>query len=181
MQFNGIEYFSYPELPDRVMFSCTRRQASLQVETCSGMWQEANGKNPPDRLAQCKSCPVGATHADEVAFDVSSLWGSGLCARCHRGGFRLVAGDLCVSCWNRAREVLKGCNRRGKAPKNHPSLAPRTIRILVNGAPVLITREHSVRTEELIIAALRDSARQPLFGLYVAHEKLADPAQEEWL
>ncbi|NCE85268.1 hypothetical protein DK870_12780 [Pseudomonas sp. Q1] len=60
-------------------------------------------------------------------------------------------------------------------------MAPRTIRVLVNGAPVLITREHSIRTEELIIAALRDSVRQPLFGLYIAHENLADLAQEQWL
>jgi hypothetical protein len=171
MQAKGIEYFSYPELPDRVMFACERMRANLQVDACAGMWQEANGKTPPERLAMCKTCPVGACHAGEDAFDVSALRGTGLCARCHRGGFRLVGGDICVSCWNRAREVIKGCNRRGKEPLNHPPLNARSIRVMVDGAPVVIRREHSCSTDELVVAALRDSTRQPLFGFYAAPNK----------
>lgn len=166
MQAKGIEYFTYPELPDQVRFNCDRMLATLQVDTCAGMWTEANGKSPPERLAKCKSCPVGACHAGEDDFDVSSMRGSGLCARCHRGGFRLIGGDICVSCWNRASEVLKGCNRRGKVPMNHPPMAARSIRVLAGGVPVVIKREHSICTEELVVAALRDCTRQPLFGFH---------------
>jgi hypothetical protein len=164
MQSKPIEYFTYPELPDRPMFECAALRATLQVERCAGMWTEANGKNPPERLAKCRNCPIGALHAGEVEFDVSVLRGTGICSRCHRGGMRLIGGDICVSCWNRAREVIVGRNAKGKPPKIHPPLAPRSITVRSGGQNITIKREHSVSTDELVVAGLRDCTRQVLFG-----------------
>jgi len=41
-----------------------------------------------------------------------------MCVRCERRefGLRLLSDMLCVSCWNRQSEVLKGRNARGCAP-----------------------------------------------------------------
>lgn len=159
-----MEYFTVPEMPDEPMFLCTRHRASLRMDACKGMWLEANGRTPPERLAKCRNCPIGARHAGFEVFHVSRLKGSGICSRCHRTGFRLVSGDICVSCWNRQREHLIGKNAKGRPPKYHPSVAPRSIRFR-NGDQVLrLKRETSVSMDELVIAALRDSHRQVFFG-----------------
>lgn len=159
-----MEYFTYPELPDRLIFQCSRHKAALQVEACKGMWTEANGRTPPDRLALCRNCPLGAQHAGLQSFQVSKLKGTGICSRCHRGGMRLVRQDICVSCWNREREVLVGRNAKGKPPKHHQPVDRRTIRILNGEEIILVERPHSTSTDELIVAALRDSTRQVFFG-----------------
>jgi hypothetical protein len=159
-----LEYFTIPELPDVQMFSCERHKATLRVDACKGMWLEANGRTPPERLAKCRNCPFGARHAGFETFHVSTLKGSGICSRCHRTGMRLVRGDICVSCWNREREFLIGKNAKGRPPKLHPDVALRTIRFRNGDQIDRIKREHSVSLEELMVAALRDSHRQVFFG-----------------
>lgn len=162
-----MDYFTLPELPDQPMFQCDTLRATLKVENCASMWRDANGKNPPERLAKCRNCPIGAEHAGEGVISVSSLRGSGICARCHRGGMRLVGSDICVSCWNRAREVARGRNAKGKPPKIHPAMDPRTITVRSGDELVRVYRAKSICTEELVVAALRDCTRQVYFGMVV--------------
>lgn len=95
---------------------------------------------------------------------MSQLRGQEICSRCHRVGMRLVGGDICVSCWNRQREVIIGKNARGRKPLKHPPIAPRSITFMTGSALVRIERLYSVCTEELVISALRDSTRQVFFG-----------------
>lgn len=159
-----VEYFTIPELPDRPMFRCERRNATLQVDSCATIWRAANAKGGAECNAMCRTCPLGAMHAGEGDVVVSQLRGKEICSRCNREGMRLVAGDICVSCWNRQREVIVGKNARGKKPMNHPAIGPRAISIMTGGKVISIKRQHAVCTEELVIAALRDSPRQVFFG-----------------
>lgn len=161
-----VEYFTIPELPDKPMFRCERRNATLQVASCASMWKAANSKNNAECNMSCRTCPIGATHAGEGDAHMSHLRGVEICSRCHRVGMRLVSGDICVSCWNRAREVIIGKNARGRKPVNHPAIVPHEITVMTGKKLVTIKRSHAVCTEELIVSALRDSLRQVYFGYH---------------
>lgn len=161
-----VEYFELPELPGKQMFRCERRNATLQVASCASMWKQANSKSTIECNMTCRTCPLGAVHAGEGDVQMSHLRGIEICSRCHRVGMRLISGDICVSCWNRAREVLVGKNARGRKPLNHPPIVPHEITVLSGKKLVTIKRKHAICTEELVIAALRDSTRQVFFGFH---------------
>jgi hypothetical protein len=63
-------------------------------------------------LYQCKSCQIGACHAGRAV----SIKKRRECLRCRCWASKLVSGLLCVSCYNRQQEVLKGRDRRGRPP-----------------------------------------------------------------
>ena len=160
-----IEYFILPELPDKPCFYCARRNATLQVATCAAQWKQANSRARSECSHQCQTCPVGAQHAGEGDVTMSHLRGKEICARCFRVGLRLIAGDICVSCWNRQREVFIGTNARGKKPTNHPPITSYRAGMMCGNKVTLIKRAHATSNEELIVAALRDNTRQVFFGL----------------
>lgn len=162
-----MEYFTLPELPDKPMFRCQRMSATLQVTNCSRMWSEANNAKPKPQCSTspCKGCSIGAEHAGISDVSQSNLSGSPICARCHRVGSRMVGAHICVSCWNREREMLIGRNRRGVPPKFHPALYPGTIRFFVEGVVKTLSKPHVAQQLELIIACIRDNPKQVTFGL----------------
>ncbi|MBB3017637.1 hypothetical protein FHR70_000677 [Microvirga lupini] len=158
-----VEYFTLEELPDRPMFRCERRNATLQVSACAGMWSEANGKAAPERLDRCKNCPLGAKHAGVGEISLSPLRGMSICARCHQGTTRLIRKHLCVSCYNREREFNLGRNAKGSAPVKHPPL--HNIEIRYQAGEVLQRLAMPVvSSEELVVAALRDTSKQVTFA-----------------
>lgn len=161
-----IEYFELPDLPGRQMFRCNKRQATLKVESCAEMWQLANERHAPERLDQCRNCPIGAKHAGVGEISLSPLRGASICARCHEGTTRLIRRHLCVSCANREYEYRKGRNARGTAPVTHPPLLPLEIRFLAGDQPSRIAID-AVAPIELVVAALRDSSKQVTFGWHV--------------
>ncbi|WOL24280.1 hypothetical protein fHeYen801_070 [Yersinia phage fHe-Yen8-01] len=162
-----IEYFTISELPDKPMFFCERRQATLQVASCAAQWQLANKNNNPECSRQCQTCPIGAYHSGEGDVTMSKLRGVEICSRCQRVGLRLIGHDVCVSCWNRQREVLVGKNARGKKPQNHPPLLPVALNVKVGGNVRVIRKQYATSIDELIIGQLRDNTRQVYFGLQV--------------
>ncbi len=159
-----VEYFTIPELPDRQMFRCDRRSATLQVTACSAMWREANQRECPERLERCRGCQVGAEHAGESDVSTCPITGSDICVRCDRGGMRLVRDEICVSCWNREREMLIGRNAKGAPPKMHPPLHAASIRVLAGDEIKVFSTPHCVSTTELIVRALRDCRKRVLFS-----------------
>lgn len=175
------EYFTIPQLPDRPMFKCERRDATLQVSSCASQWKAANSKANPECNMSCRSCPIGAMHAGEGDVHMSQLRGIEICSRCHRVGMRLVSGDICVSCWNRQREVLVGKNARGRKPMNHPPIQPMQITYVCGQEVLTLKRQHAVCAEELVIAALRDSTRQVFFGFSGQTSVYPVPVQGELL
>ena len=163
---NGIqmvEYTTNPHVPGKVYFRCDRMRATLSTESCSSMWRRESEMNDGTHGA-CRLCPLGAVHAGETAASMSPLKGTLICARCHRMAGRLIGGHRCASCYNREREVLIGRNAKGTAPVKHCGLAQRRIRYLHGDDVVTLAMPRVADTDELMVAALRDSKKRVVFA-----------------
>lgn len=156
------EYFEMPEIPGRKYFRCDRLRATLSVEACATQWRLANHENDEDRQ-RCKCCPLGAVHAGETAASMSPLKGTLTCGRCHKRATRLIGRHLCVSCINRQYEALKGRNAKGTKPVKLAPLEPRTLHFQHGAQRRSLHMPLSVDTDELIVAALRDSQNTVTF------------------
>lgn len=160
-----VEYFESPLMPGKAMFRCDRLSASLQVQSCAVMWKEANaGGRSPERLFRCMQCPLGAEHAGVGDANMSPLRGTTICSRCSRTDLRLIGGNVCVSCQNRAYEWLKGKNAKGRVPVKHPPLVRRSVRYLCDGQVRVLVRSHTVCADELVVELLRDSTKRVVIG-----------------
>lgn len=157
-----VEHFELPETPGVSYFRCERLRATLPVESCATMWRKSNNGKDEPRLS-CKCCPIGAVHAGETTASLSPLKNTLVCARCHRRANRLVSKHICVSCKNREYEWLKGRNAKGSKPVKLKSLDPRTLRYLHGDEPRTLHLPLSLDWDELIVAALRDSANRLRF------------------
>ena len=87
-----------------------------------------------------------------------------MCSRCGRGDLRLIRGALCVSCYNREREVVKGINARGVPPTKLSRLDPRAICYASNGGVHVRRSERTAGLRELVVATLREATHQVAFG-----------------
>ena len=141
----------------------------LQVETCANMWVAAHERGAPERYWHCRGCPIGAAHAGQAEATTSRLFAMSICARCDSGATRLIRGHLCVSCYNREREYLKGRNAKGNKPVLHPTLYPLEIRYRAGAEVKVKAIEHAVSTHELVVATLRDEPKQVTFACSVKH------------
>jgi hypothetical protein len=116
-------------------------------------------------LDTCRSCPIGAAHAGAVHVVYSRIFGAAICPRCRRGATRMIGGKVCVSCYNRGRELSAGKNARGNAPRELQARAPRPleIRIAIDG---LATGQSVVAVDraEVMIQALRTTKGAVEFG-----------------
>lgn len=140
----GVEYQQAAMAPGLDLFRCTALSATLSTVGCAKRWRE--GSVPPKRvsdddwrpdpLAACRGCSIGAAHAGAVAVSYSSLYGASVCPRCRKGVTRMIGAKVCISCYNRAREVAAGKNARGNAPTKIVALTPVRVRSAVNGAHV---------------------------------------------
>lgn len=160
-----VEYFEREEIPGRPHFRCERLSATLSVSSCATMWKQANHENV-ERLSRCKTCPLGAVHAGETAASMSPLMGTAVCARCHRGATRLIGKHLCISCYNRQREVLVGKNSKGSRPIKLAPLCRRRLRYVEDGAVSSLVLEHSQDMTELVVTVLRDSKKRVQFAFH---------------
>ena len=88
-----------------LVFDCERLRASLTPSACAANFIKV-------RCLSCVDCAVGRDHADGV--ELYSVRAP-TCLRCDRRVHRLVR-DLCISCYNRELEVLRGINARGSFP-----------------------------------------------------------------
>jgi len=162
-----IEYFGNALTPGRVYFRCDRMRATLSTDACSGMWRKANNEGDESHGA-CMRCQLGAEHAGELQASMSPLKGTLTCARCHRSSGRLIGAMVCVSCKNREYELLRGRNAKGTAPVKLTCLSRRRVRYMAGSEPCSLVVQHSLDTDELVVAALRDSKNRVRFGFGVA-------------
>ncbi len=138
-------YEAYPDLlPGAMFFDCQRISATLRPEHCASRHKEAckasryetgDVQDVAKSFSACRSCPIGARHAagntdggEEVEIGVAPL-PTNVCARCSRGGMRLIKRRLCVSCYNREREANIGVNARGTKPVDFKPLFARYVGI----------------------------------------------------
>lgn len=101
-------------------FRCEALRATLSTKACSSNYSQAmspKGLGAGTRH-QCRGCPLGALHSGVVPETASSsrFLGQLICSRCHEQAGRLIRKSICVSCYNREREVMVGKNAKGNAP-----------------------------------------------------------------
>lgn len=95
-------------------FECLRLHAWLSPDACAENFTRG-------RYHQCVGCTVGCRHAGLDPGERESFRRKP-CYRCVRAGVRQVCG-LCISCYNREREVLVGINAKG----DFPAIAARSL------------------------------------------------------
>lgn len=135
-----VVYESLAGVPGRY-FRCTR-YGLMNVGACARNFAAAPALCSEARLSACIGCPTGLLHADGPTAAAASPYASpcalpyaspyaSICTRCRRdpadaskyrstrqGRIRMVRdGMICVSCFNREREVLRGQNARGTKPR----------------------------------------------------------------
>ncbi|WP_407122184.1 hypothetical protein [Bradyrhizobium sp. STM 3561] len=157
-------YFDMPELPGRLYFACGPLRATLEIDACADNWRRANIDRDISRL-KCRGCQIGAEHAGERGANTHPLRGTTTCGRCHRGASRLIHGHLCVSCFNRERELIKGRNGKGTPPIKLARLDPRSV-TYQRADRTVHTRaiDRTVDMEEVLVAVLRDEQQAVRFG-----------------
>jgi hypothetical protein len=124
-------YFEVDGIPGRY-FACAR-YGTMTPEACGKNFAAApRAFRLSGRLEGCLNCPVGREHCAGApvpeAAAAPEIYYRPVCLRCRRDGkeegsrlisrMRLVRNQtICVSCFNREREVLLGANAKGAKPK----------------------------------------------------------------
>ena len=144
------------------LFECKARQARLTKRGCQGQWEKAQADKPEpwQSLWHCRSCPVGAANAGLVQPKHADEALSKLCPRCGRLTERMIKGRLCISCYNRAREVVRGKNCKGNAPVRVAEAIRSIIAIFtVNGVEDIREFEGVTSVNEILVLLLREYGR----------------------
>lgn len=105
----AVTYFEHPLMPGVQHFQCSATRCSLSIASCAAQFRRAKAEVSG---SACRGCVIGAEHAGEAAATIPRH----LCPRCGRTGQRIVLGQICVSCYNRQRELLVGRNSKGTFP-----------------------------------------------------------------
>ena len=105
-----MDYFAIEGVAGKY-FTCQQFRATLSVASCSGRWKDAQSGKCFDT---CKNCAIGATHSGK---QVVAKPAQTMCARCGEFVTRLVTGGICLGCYNRYRETVKGRNGKGQPPR----------------------------------------------------------------
>ncbi len=151
-----------------VMMRCQRRSVTLTESGCAASWEAARKKRPEpwEGRWHCRSCALGAEKAGKplpqtaVAADALSC----LCPRCFRPASRLINGHLCVSCYNRDREVARGRNAKGGVPRLTAKLHNLTILVVEEGAVRRETLDRVTGSQEAMIMLAKRARRPMAFG-----------------
>jgi hypothetical protein len=142
-------------------FVCPRHTGGLRIapRTCAEMFLRRRRASKHDdawvRLWPCAGCEIGARHAGVSPPAPPPPPRPPFCARCGRDDLRLVAGRLCVGCYNRQREALAGRNRRGSFPIEHRPLYGIEVTALRAGNTERVRIDGVVGLAEAVIVATR--------------------------
>jgi hypothetical protein len=138
----GVTYAEDTAAPGLKFFRCEPHRATLSMKGCASRWAEAQAATGQlaERMADCRSCVIGAAHAGAEHVHHSRLFGVMICPRDagdrHTGGtMRMIGNRRCVSCYNREREMKAGRNARGNVPTELLERPLHTVRyhLQVNG------------------------------------------------
>lgn len=162
-----IHYFEQPEIPGRRFFRCEVYSATISTPQCARMWEGARDAAAETNY-RCRGCAVGAAHAGAAAPTASSFFGVPLCPRCRRTGLRLISDEVCVSCYNRAREFKIGRNAKGQKPVKITALPPRSVAYHDGDKVQVHRRPRTLDSIETVFAVLRKAQAAVAFGFMSA-------------
>jgi hypothetical protein len=164
----GVGYTALAAAPGLKMFSCEPLRASLSQKGCGIRWFEAQTAtgHGGERLEICRSCPIGAAHAGETAVYYSSRYGSMICPACRKGTTRMIKNRVCVSCYNRRREISTGKNGRGNVPVELLRKPPHTVEFIacIDGKPKRVQAPECMDMLEAMLRTLRTTKGNISFG-----------------
>jgi hypothetical protein len=165
----GVTYSTNDQMPGLRFFDCLPYRARLSTKSCADRWRQAQHArgDAAARFEKCQRCPIGAAHAGEAVTYISPLFGKPICCRCGKASMRrmILRGTLCISCFNRQNEFIRGKNAKGNPPTKMAPLDRRTVRYAVEGAGVeTLTLKHSRDMAELMVAVLRKTRGRIAFS-----------------
>jgi hypothetical protein len=114
----------------------------MSTAACAKNYKAAPADAKSGRLCGCIGCSVGSEHAG-VSIPAPGISDDVVCSRCLRSasqmressvGMRLVRGTICVSCYNREKEVIRGRNAKGTPPRKWARLFPAGIGYVSGGS-----------------------------------------------
>jgi hypothetical protein len=134
------------------MFTCPHHVGNLRLtpQACAQNWKRARKAEPWDALRVCRGCEIGAGHAGETPAPQAPS--ARECLRCGGTDKRLVRGQICISCYNRERELLTGRYRRTVPPQG---LRVTQMQVLLAGRLEPLPVQVASITEALLVAARR--------------------------
>ena len=150
------------------LVDCGRRKLRLTEKACADFWRQSNPTAPPawEGRHACHQCPFGAARCGEKvdphAAEKSRL--ALICPRCCNKTDRMVNGERCVSCYNRAEEVKRGKDRKGSVPGLARRLGSVTAVVLKAGRAELVTWENVTGFIEAAMMSARASSVPLAFG-----------------
>lgn len=139
-------YFEHPLMPGVQHFECQAQRCTLSVTSCAAQYRRAKA---PDSGSACRGCRLGAEHAGEKLTSTPRR----LCCRCGRTDQRLVGGQVCVSCYNRQRELLVGRNGKGQFPSHARHVRPADV--FVTGGRTIHVAHVADIAEAVLLALVR--------------------------
>jgi hypothetical protein len=121
LKLADLAYCQVEGAPGRY-FRCDR-YGLMRDEACARSFLAAPEAARGGRLTGCVGCEVGRAHA-AAPTEAGGAIAPQVCVRCRRsaadidtvGRVRFVRGLICVSCFNREREVVLGRDRKGNRP-----------------------------------------------------------------
>jgi hypothetical protein len=155
----SLQYVTLDGVPGKY-FTCPSGYGLLSVGSCARNFMEAPEQVRAGRLQKCIGCNVGACHAGvetikEAPKAQQSLQYRPVCVRCRRDGtkagsrligrLRLVrARTICVSCFNREKEVIAGRNSKGAKPKKWGGLFFTRAAYVADGKAIVVDMKDPV-------------------------------------
>lgn len=146
------------------LFTCPNHAGNLKISksSCASMWQRARtlrneSFNP---VEACCGCRIGAKCAgfDDEPQERKIGLIDHICTRCHRSATRFIHGRICISCYNRGREVLVGKNARGAVPKYLPPMIQVNVTYQDDGVLQQVSMDQVIDETEARLSIVRKSS-----------------------
>lgn len=155
-----------PALP--AAFDCTRMNLRLTEYGCAKLYRSTLKKAPQpyEGRHHCVACVTGAQHAGVTLSVVNAVVEAlrPICPRCTRPTSRMIRNRLCVSCYNRDREVARGTNAKGNKPELTHQLWAVALRVLASDGAAVVRHETVIDLREGLLAAARGAKSILSFG-----------------
>lgn len=155
-------------IPPFPLMTCERSALRLSAAGCARMWLSCR-VTPPEPWEgrfKCLDCPTGADHAGGIQAPTTPADRlKTICPRCGLERDRFIGNRLCVSCYNRDREVLAGRNGKGNRPGLTDRLHTVNLAIATRGLVKRVTFERVTGRVEATLAAARQAGGCIIIGL----------------